>query len=848
MRQNRFFPSPTVPQGGSVCRRQGVIVTIDGPAGTGKSTMALRLARHFRWHYVDSGAMYRAVALCAAEQGISWTDEPALLQLCAQLTFEFRFSEGELLVLVDGRDVTPAIRSQMVGEGASRVAMFESLRAILVRKQRELGCAGGIVMDGRDIGTVVFPDADVKFYLDATPEVRGRRRWLELQERGERASLLEVVEAIHRRDHEDRTRQASPLRVPEGAHYIDTTNLSVDGVFELMVDKIKFFGVSFRSPDSRPGMRCPQSTECDGQEEDVVCMTDEPKTPQNTSIQDEVGGFGIAGELAADGRTPAELEISEGSPGDDDQVDMEELYRESLEHIQEGEIIKGRIVQIERDSVLVDVGYKSEGLIPLSEFKEGAKDLKVGDEVDVLLESKEDSDGLVVLSKEKANKIKVWDEISHVYDSDGVVDGEIIGRIKGGLMVDIGLKAFLPGSQVDLRPVRNLDKLIGQRFPMKIIKLNRRRGNIVLSRRLLLEKEREKAKQETLANLREGQVVEGVVKNITEYGAFVDLGGIDGLLHITDMSWGRTGHPSELFAVGDKIKVMVLKYDRDNERISLGLKQITPDPWSEVDKKYPEGTQVRGKVVSITDYGAFVELEQGVEGLVHVSQMSWTKRVKHPSKIVNIGDMVEAVVLSVDKEKKRISLGMKQMEPSPWTTADERYPVGTIVEGKVRNLTDFGAFVTLEEGIDGLIHISDLSWSQRVRHPSDILKKGQKVTAKVLSIDKENERLSLGIKQMTPDPWEGVAAKYHAGENVPGRVVKLTNFGAFVELEEGVEGLIHISELSRDRVANPADVVQGEQEVWVKILKVDQEGRKIGLSLKAYFEEGGDASPVEEDV
>jgi small subunit ribosomal protein S1 len=580
--------------------------------------------------------------------------------------------------------------------------------------------------------------------------------------------------------------------------------------------------------------------------EDEACMTDEYKIPQGTASQGEVVGFDAEQDAAPGRGAPAEMEFDIDRPGDDENVDMEELYRESLEHIQEGEIIKGRIVQIERDSVLVDVGYKSEGLIPLSEFKEGAKDLKVGDEVDVLLESKEDSEGLVVLSKEKANKIKVWDEISHVYDTDGMVEGEIIGRIKGGLMVDIGLKAFLPGSQVDLRPVRNLDKLIGQHFPMKIIKLNRRRGNIVLSRRLLLEKEREKAKQETLANLQEGQIVEGVVKNITEYGAFVDLGGIDGLLHITDMSWGRTGHPSELFSVGDKIKVMVLKYDRDNERISLGLKQITPDPWTDVDKKYPEGTQVRGKVVSITDYGAFIELEQGVEGLVHVSQMSWTKRVKHPSKIVNISDMVEAVVLSVDREKKRISLGMKQMEPSPWATADERYPVGTIVEGKVRNLTDFGAFVTLEEGIDGLIHISDLSWSQRIRHPTDVLKKGQKVTAKVLSIDKENERLSLGIKQITPDPWEGVADKYHIGENVRGRVVKLTNFGAFVELEEGVEGLIHISELSRDRVANPADVVQVDQEVWVKILKVDPEGRKIGLSLKAYLEEGGEPAAVED--
>jgi small subunit ribosomal protein S1 len=575
-------------------------------------------------------------------------------------------------------------------------------------------------------------------------------------------------------------------------------------------------------------------------------MTDDQKTPQGTSSQGEVIGFDAEQAATASTHMPAETAFGVGRPDDDDNIDMEELYRETLEHIQEGEIIRGRIVQIERDAVLVDVGYKSEGLIPLSEFKEGAKDLKVGDEVDVLLESKEDSDGLVVLSKEKANKIKVWDEISHVYDTDGMVEGEIVGRIKGGLMVDIGLKAFLPGSQVDLRPVRNLDKLIGQHFPMKIIKLNRRRGNIVLSRRLLLEKEREKAKQETLSNLQEGQVVEGVVKNITEYGAFVDLGGIDGLLHITDMSWGRTGHPSELFSVGDKIKVMVLKYDRDNERISLGLKQITADPWTDVDKKYPEGTQVRGKVVSITDYGAFVELEQGVEGLVHVSQMSWTKRVKHPSKIVNIGENVEAVVLRVDLQKNRITQGMKQMEPSPWATADERYPIGTVVEGKVRNLTDFGAFVTLEEGIDGLIHISDLSWSQRIRHPTDILKKGQKVTAKILSIDKENERLSLGIKQMSADPWEGVEGKYHVGENVRGRVVKLTNFGSFVELEEGVEGLIHISELSRDRVANPADVVQVDQELWVKILKVDPEGRKIGLSLKAYQEEDGDPEASED--
>jgi len=403
--------------------------------------------------------------------------------------------------------------------------------------------------------------------------------------------------------------------------------------------------------------------------------------------------------------------------------------------------------------------------------------------------------------------------------------------------VDIGLKAFLPGSQIDLRPVRNLDKLIGERLQMRIIKLNKRRGNIVLSRRVLLEEERQHAKEKTLASLAEGQIIEGVVKNITEYGAFIDLGGIDGLLHITDMSWGRVSHPSELFAIGDKVKVMVLKFDQEHERVSLGLKQMTADPWMNVAEKYPETSRVSGKVVSITDYGAFVELEEGIEGLAHVSQMSWARRTRHPSKIVNIGDTIEAVVLSVDKDKKRISLGMKQIEPNPWTTVDERYPVGSEVEGKVRNLTDFGAFIALEEGIDGLIHISDMSWTQRVKHPSEILKKGQKVRAVVLNVDKDNERLSLGLKQMELDPWTQVQSRYHVGQDVRVKVVKVTNFGAFAELEDGVEGLIHLSELSREKITDPEEVVSVSQELDAKIIKIDIETRKIGLSVRAFMED-----------
>ncbi|MEK7220902.1 MAG: 30S ribosomal protein S1 [candidate division NC10 bacterium] len=530
-------------------------------------------------------------------------------------------------------------------------------------------------------------------------------------------------------------------------------------------------------------------------------------------------------------------------------AEMQEIYERSVRDIVEGEIVKGTILEIKEGAVLVDIGYKSEGLIPLREFRtpSGEVTVKVGDVVDVYLEQKEDSEGLIVLSREKAEKIKIWDELSRVYEEGGAMTGMILGRTKGGLIVDIGVRAFLPGSQVDLRPVRDLDKLIGKAFPMKIIKLNQKRGNIVLSRRELLEEERKHLKEATLTGLTDGKRIKGKIKNITEYGAFVDLGGLDGLLHITDMSWGRVGHPSELFQVGDEIEVVVLKFDRTNERVSLGYKQRLPDPWEAVEQKYPVGAKLKGKVVSLTDYGAFVELEEGIEGLVHISEMSWTQRVKHPSKVVAIGDAVDVVVLDVDRANKRISLGMRQAEPNPWNFIEERYPVGTRVEGLVRNLADFGAFVELEEGIDGLIHISDMSWTKRVRHPSEILKKGEKVEAIVLHVDKANHRISLGLKQLQQDPWQAaVPEKYRVGMDVKGKVVRTTDFGAFVELEDGVEGLLHVSELSQDRVNKPEDVVQVGQELTLKVIKLDPEERKIGLSLRAFLESQGEV-PVDEE-
>ncbi len=540
---------------------------------------------------------------------------------------------------------------------------------------------------------------------------------------------------------------------------------------------------------------------------------------------------------------PSTDDLDRELSGQERSHEMVDLYVQSLREIVEGEIVKGTVLEIRNDMVLVDIGYKSEGTIPLKEFQppSGEITIKVGDTVDVYLDQKEDSDGLIVLSREKAEKIKVWDDIRRAYEKGEVIHGMILGRTKGGLMVDIGVRAFLPGSQVDLRPVRDLDKLVGKTLPMKVIKLNQRRGNIVLSRRELLEEERRTLKERTLQSLEEGKVIRGKVKNITEYGAFIDLGGLDGLLHITDMSWGRVSHPSELFAVGDDVEVVVLKFDRSAERVSLGYKQRSRDPWEDVDQRFPVGSRVRGKVVSLTDYGAFVELSEGIEGLVHISEMSWTQRVKHPSKVVSVGDVVEVVILDVDRVNKRISLGMRQTEPNPWLSVEERYPVGTRVEGTIRNLTDFGAFVELEEGIDGLIHVSDMSWTKRVRHPSEVLKRGDRVEAVVLHVDKSNRRISLGLKQSQPDPWQSVVPdKYRVGMDVKAKVVRLTDFGAFVELEDGVEGLLHISELSHERVARPEDVVSVGNELTLKIIKLDPDERKLGLSLRAYLDGQGE--------
>ncbi|MFM7202778.1 MAG: 30S ribosomal protein S1 [Myxococcota bacterium] len=511
-----------------------------------------------------------------------------------------------------------------------------------------------------------------------------------------------------------------------------------------------------------------------------------------------------------------------------------DLFSQALEaeEIKEGAVVGGTIIGLENDYVIVDIGYKSEGRIPKYEFRDasGAIAVTPGDHIEVYLEAIEDEDGMLVLSKEKADLMKAWEDISKACENDEMVEGVITARVKGGLSVDIGVKAFLPGSQVDLRPVKNLDKLIGTRAKFKIIKFNKKRGNIVLSRRVLLEKEREERRKDTLKKIEVGKIMRGVVKNITDYGAFIDLGGIDGLLHITDMSYGRINHPGELFNQGDEVDVMILKFDPNTQRVSLGYKQIKPDPWMDADLKYPANTRIHGRVVSLTDYGAFVEIEEGIEGLVHISEMSWNKRIKHPSKLVSVNDEVDAVVLDIDVQAKRVSLGMKQLEANPWDVIEIKYPVSSVIEGRVRNITDFGIFVGVEEGIDGLVHISDISWGQRVKHPTDRFKKGQTVQAKVLNIDKVSERFSLGIKQLTADPWSNIQSRYQLGNVVAGTVVHVADFGLFVEIEEGVEGLIHNSELKNPRSGEAGPNYKEQDKIVARILSIDAHERRISLS------------------
>lgn len=562
--------------------------------------------------------------------------------------------------------------------------------------------------------------------------------------------------------------------------------------------------------------------------------SDQPTATDNSTTQTEAPSGDVAPE-ASTATKPAEEEDEPRAASGEDFGSILDQFEQEQSTLQEGEVVRGTVVGITERGVVIDFGYKSEGIVNQNEFMEnGQLAVKPGDEVDVLVKNMETGEGFPVLSRADAVRLRAWDDLEKAFEEDTPVKGRVIERIKGGLRVDVdGIPAFLPGSQVDIRPVRNLDSLRGREIEAKVIKLNRKRSNIVLSRKAILEERDAGRKGETLNQIEEDIIVEGQIKNLTDYGAFVDLGGLDGLLHVTDMSWGRLQNPGEMFKVGDSVQVKVLRFDKGRERVSLGYKQLLPDPWETIEERFPLGTRMTGKIASVTDYGAFVELEPGVEGLVHVSEMSWSKRVKHPSKIVNPGDTVEVEVLGVDPKARRISLGMKQVQANPWQTLGDRYHVGARVQGRVRNLTDFGAFIEIEDGVDGLVHVSDISWSRRIKHPGEVLKKGQPVDAVITSIDPENRRMSLSIKELEPNAWNEFVVTHKPGDLVKGKIARFASFGAFVELGDNLEGLCHISELSEDRVNKPEDVVELGQEMEFRILRVDAENKKIGLSARA---------------
>jgi small subunit ribosomal protein S1 len=795
------------------------IITIDGPAGAGKSTVARLLAQSLGYLYLDSGALYRGVAWQILRLGLDLNRSEALAAFLKDFSPEVAADSRGFHLVIDGAEVSGELRSPEVTRESSRVAALPLVRQWVKERLRHLARNGGVVTEGRDQGTVVFPEAQHKFYLSAALATRAERRRREWQGNGEPPTLADTMADIAARDLRDETRSDSPLRVPVDACVIDTTDLSITAVLQQCLARIKVIDPAGWNLNP---VNLSKGANMDGMENNEL-------TNHTRSEENELGRSQTKEVATPEPASAASEPVSEMP----DMESMSELYEESLRRVQEGEVVKGRIVSITKDFVMVDIGYKSEGQIPIHEFTtpEGEVIAEVGQEVEALMESREDEEGALMLSKNKASKIKVWEEVSAAYHNEGEVEGTIVAKVKGGLSVDLGgIIAFLPGSQVDLAPMRHTDHLIGQRFTFNVLKFNRKRRNVVLSRRMLLEKMKNEAKTVLLGSLEEGKIVEGVVKNITDYGIFVDLGGLDGLLHITDLSYGRVRHPADLFKVGDTITVKVLSFDPEKERISLGLKQLTPDPWSVVEEKFPLGSRVTGKVVSLTDYGAFVELEPGVEGLIHISEMSWTRKVRHPSQVLSVGDVVEATVLEVEPQRKRISLSLKQVEPNPWEVIGEKYPVGSVIEGKIKNITDFGIFIGIDEGIDGLVHISDISWTKRFKHPSELFKKGQVIQAKVLYIDKDNERFSLSIKDLTPNPWQTIDQRFPVGSIVSGPITNITDFGLFVEVEEGIEGLIHISEQSRDKQKMAA--LKVGDLIRAKVIHSSTDERRIGLSIR----------------
>jgi small subunit ribosomal protein S1 len=773
-----------------------IIIAIDGPSGTGKSTTAKLVAARLGLLYLDSGAMYRALTWKALQAGVKSEQIAELVRLArsTQLSFD---PQGN--IQIDGTSRADEIRLPEISANVSRFCTHPDVRTVVTDQLRRIGSERGSVLDGRDIGTVVFPNAQYKFFLQADYRVRAERRLAELALKGIEISLAEVEANLRERDELDSNRETAPLRQAPDAIMLDTTTTKI----EEQVDQVcSHVNVVARKQ----------------------ALTSKPSTHMSKIV------YGSAEDLN-------EILAAEQGLGNVTALTGAALatYGASLDGLEEGKVVIGTVRQISDQDILVDVNFKSEGVIPRSEFKDGAP-VSVGDKIEVFIERLENDEGHLVLSKQRADFVRVWEKIHEAFEKGEVVRGLLTRRIKGGVVVDLfGIDAFLPGSQIDLRQIPDINNLIGQEFDLKVIKVNKARRNIVVSRRVVLEEERTRLRGDVLENLSKAQVRKGIVKNIPDFGAFIDLGGVDGLLHITDMSYKRINHPSEMVNLGQEVEVMVLDFNDKKERISLGMKQLKPHPWKDIAARYPEGAKVKGKVVSITDYGAFVEIDSGVEGLIHVSEMSWTQHVKHPSKILTVGQELEALVLKVEEEAERISLGIKQLEPDPWESIEHELPPGARVTGEIRNLASFGAFVEIKEGVDGLIHVSDMSWTKKVNHPSELVKKGDRVDCVVLAVDREKRRISLSMKHLEEDPWDHVETHYPSHAEVKGTIVRMLDRGVVVELENGIEGFVPVGKLTTEYIKVPSDAFKVGDVVPAVVTEIDQNNRKLYLSVVDFF-------------
>ncbi|MDD2998540.1 MAG: (d)CMP kinase [Candidatus Riflebacteria bacterium] len=765
------------------------VVAIDGPAGAGKSTVARMAAEKLGYSYLDTGAMYRAVTLKALQENIDFSDAPAL-RSCADkcgLRFETRKGSSLPLVFLHQKDITNDIRKPEVSRNVSAVAADPGVRESMTALQREIGQHGKWVVDGRDIGSVVFPTARVKIYLTASIEERANRRLHDLHEKGFDADIESLKQEIAKRDEYDSNRECAPLKQADGAVFLDTTAMTIEQV----IDRIII----------------------------IVTNTRDNKIPTEERM-DQVS------------KTNTQQEPAEGTM-EENQMTMEEALNGEFRTISRGAIVTGTVIEKNQTGIYVDLGYKSDGIVPIDEFDGEESKYNVGDEIRVYVKKIDDGHGQLILSYRRAKELGSWDELDEAFSNKTPVEATIKERIKGGYNVSVmGVRAFLPQSQ--LSHGKNAKESIGKTFPMVVTEFDRRRKNVVVSERAVLDKVRDKRKNEIFDKYKTDDVIKGVVSRIVEYGAFIDLGdGVEGLIHRNDLSWSVISNPREVVQPGEEIEARILKMDTEKGKISLGLKQKKDNPWETVDTRYKVGQKYHGKVKNLMDFGAFVELEEGVEGLVHISDLSWARNIKHPSEVVKSGDELDIVVKEIDKEKKRISLSYKEVLPHPWDQVTSTYKIGDVVTGKVNNMTDFGAFIEIQQGIEGLLHVSDMDWVKKVNHPKEILEKGQEVKVKILNIDSANHRLSLGLKQTTTDPWEAVEYQYRIGEQVTGVVKNLVPYGAFIQLENGIEGLLHVSEFSwQNDAENPANALKVGDQITVMVYEIDKNKQKIGLSLR----------------